>query len=902
MGELTRNFDWSQTEIGSPDHWPEPLRVTLGIMLSSRFPMFLWWGENLIQFYNDGYRPSLGNEGKHPKALGQRGKECWPEIWEIIYPLIRQVQTTGEATWSEDQLVPIYRNGRIEEVYWTFSYSPVWGESGEVGGVLVVCTETTQAVLANKKLEQNAHNLANMILQAPVAMCILTGPSHVIEVANERIIELWGKPGSAVVGKPVFDALPEARGQGLEEVMDRVYGTGETFEAQEMPVSLLRNGIQEIVYQNFVYQPYRNDKGNVSGIIAITVDVTEHVLAKKELERFNSQLRIANENFRNIILHAPVAMGLFLGEDMVIDVINNNFLALWDRDASVVGKPVLEILPEMEGQPYFQIMKDVFHSGETHFANEAKVFLNRNGSLDEGYYNFINQAFKDSDGKIIGIVVVAHEVTEQVQARKRLEELNAEFALSGSRLRLAIDATGLGTWDYEPQTEVLYLSPEFRLILGIGREEPVTLAAFMNNVYSEDKELILQQLTLPRSELLDKFDLKYRVCRFDNNDLRWVNVRGIVLFDEGGKPARLTGTILDITEARQAEERSAKLAAIVTFSDDAIISKTLDSVVTSWNRAAERIFGYTEEEMIGQSILKIIPTDRTDEEPRIIERLGRGEPVDHFETKRLRKDGKVLDVSLTISPLRDNEGNIIGASKIARDISEQKRNEQRKNDFIGMVSHELKTPLTSLNAVLQFAASKLKNFEDPFLRTAMSRANLQVKKMTTLINGFLNVSRLESGKMYLDKRWFDLDSLVREIVEETSLVSASNPILFEHCEKTPVYADYDKISSVVSNLIGNAVKYSGNDKPINVYCRIDGRMATVSVADNGPGIKPEDLKRIFERYYRIETDLSHQVGGFGIGLYLSSEIVKGHRGKIWAKSKPGKGSTFYFTLPLRQIE
>ena len=148
MGRLTREFDWSATVIGNPDTWSQSLLTTVSIILNSRFPMFLWWGPDLIQFYNDAYRPSLGNDGKHPKAIGQRGEDCWPEIWPVIKPLIDQVLTTGEPTWSEDQLIPIFRNNRLEDVYWTFSYSAVNDETGKPAGVLVICNETTEKVKA----------------------------------------------------------------------------------------------------------------------------------------------------------------------------------------------------------------------------------------------------------------------------------------------------------------------------------------------------------------------------------------------------------------------------------------------------------------------------------------------------------------------------------------------------------------------------------------------------------------------------------------------------------------------------------------------------------------------------------------------------------------------------------
>jgi PAS domain-containing protein len=153
MGRLTRAYNWSETTLGDPENWSLSLLTTIGIMLKSKFPMFLWWGDELIQFYNDAYRPSLGNEGKHPKALGQRGAECWPEIWPVIKPLIDQVMQGGPSTWSEDQLIPIYRNNRLEDVYWTFSYSKVDDESGKPGGVLVICSETTEKVLNFQKIE-----------------------------------------------------------------------------------------------------------------------------------------------------------------------------------------------------------------------------------------------------------------------------------------------------------------------------------------------------------------------------------------------------------------------------------------------------------------------------------------------------------------------------------------------------------------------------------------------------------------------------------------------------------------------------------------------------------------------------------------------------------------------------
>ena len=291
MGHLIRTYDWSKTSIGNFEQWPPSLKTTLGIILHSDFPMFLWWGEEMIQFYNDAYRPSLGNNGKHPKALGQKAKDCWPEIWGIISPLIQQVRVSGKSFFSEDQLIPIYRNGQIENVYWTFSYSPVIENTGKIEGVLVVCTETTKKVemykeveTARRKLEQSENNLRNMMLQSPVAMCILKGPSFTIEIANEKILEIWGKRKEEVMLRPLFEGLPEARAQGLEDVLQKVLQTGERFVAVERPVNLLRNGKLETKYINFLYEAFRGGDSAILGVMGVAIEVTEQVIARQRIE------------------------------------------------------------------------------------------------------------------------------------------------------------------------------------------------------------------------------------------------------------------------------------------------------------------------------------------------------------------------------------------------------------------------------------------------------------------------------------------------------------------------------------------------------------------------------------------------------------------------------------------
>ena len=269
------------------------------------------------------------------------------------------------------------------------------------------------------------------------------------------------------------------------------------------------------------------------------------------------------------------------------------------------------------------------------------------------------------------------------------------------------------------------------------------------------------------------------------------------------------------------------------------------------------------------------------------------------EFRILGKDGDYRWLYARIPARFRSDGSFMGYVSSCIDITELKKDELRKNDFIGMVSHELKTPLTAITGLIQLSGAKLKNNEDALLRNAMDKALVQVRKMAVMINGFLNVSRLESGKIMIDKDDFYLDELVIEIVKETEMTMTTHEIYFEPCEPVLVFADQDKIGSVISNLLSNAVKYSPEGKSIRVQCQSLNGHAVVSVQDEGLGMAPEDTAKIFDRYHRVEANHTRNIAGFGIGLYLSAEIINRHDGKIWVESEPGKGSTFYFSLPIK---
>jgi PAS domain S-box-containing protein len=364
----------------------------------------------------------------------------------------------------------------------------------------------------------------------------------------------------------------------------------------------------------------------------------------------------------------------------------------------------------------------------------------------------------------------------------------------------------------------------------------------------------------------------------------------------------------DISHQGLAEEKQAMLAAIVSSSDDAIISKTLFGIITSWNQAATKMFGYTESEVIGRHISIIIPPDRMEEETMIIENIRSGKKIKHFETVRVAKDGRKLNIALTVSPIRNKAGKIIGASKIARDITDKIQMEKQmllyteklkqlnkyKDDFMAMASHELKTPLTIIKANLDIMDLKMQQDENHLF---VEKTIKQVEKLNQLINDLLDISKMQAGKLELKLADFDMNDLLKEMIRNMQATTAIRIVLKQVSKKQLLaYGDKDRIGLVISNLLGNAIKYSPNSKEIKVKAFRSEDAIIVSIEDKGIGIPEEELTNIFSRFYRV-SGVTSTFSGSGIGLYVSSQIISRHGGKIWAVSELNKGSTFYFSIP-----
>ncbi len=363
----------------------------------------------------------------------------------------------------------------------------------------------------------------------------------------------------------------------------------------------------------------------------------------------------------------------------------------------------------------------------------------------------------------------------------------------------------------------------------------------------------------------------------------------------------------DISERKEAERIRAHFAAIVESAEDAIISKDLDGVIQSWNMGAERIFGYRPEEAIGRSITMLIPPERQAEEPEILARVRNGERLMHYETVRVTKDGRRIPISLTISPIKNVSGEIIGASKIARDISERigienalREAERRKDEFLAMLAHELRNPLTPIRTGLDIIQ---KNLGDPKRRQwALEVIDRQLMQLGRVIDDLLDLARIVNGNIALKKDVVSLHALVSSAVEASRALIHSRRHELRVDLPTPdvsLYVDPVRMTQALTNLLMNAAKYTSPGGTIAVEGRVKDGSAYIRVSDTGRGIDAALLPKVFDPFVQGKTNYARTDGGLGIGLSIVRRIVEMHDGSVSAFSRgPNTGSEFSIKLPV----
>ena len=448
-GKLARSVDWTRTPLGAPGTWPQSLKTIVGVILQSRQPMFLWWGPELIQVYNDAYLPSFGM-GKHPAAMGQRGRDCWPEIWPIVWPQIDDVMSRRRSSWNEDQLVPVLRNGHVEEVYWTYGYSPVLDEEGGVGGVLVVCTETTSQVVVARR-NRTMRSLAERTALTTDPTVMLDAAVEALEDAREDV------PFALVYRYEVRSrALRLVRAAGLTnpatvDAIVRARLGPSPFGVREPRVELVprdgERGLPGGVWPEpapalFVVPVSPSGRQSSTDVIVFGLSprlpfddgyrnhltqIANHLaFAQAQLNAFRIQAAADSER-NNLLLQAPVGTALLSGPEHVFRLANPLFCRMVRRD-DLVGKPYWQAFPRPEERQLGEILDRVYESGEPYSTEEYRVphDLQDDGTRQDRYFKFNLEPLRDAEEQVYGMMAVAIEISEQVRARQVLERSQAE--------------------------------------------------------------------------------------------------------------------------------------------------------------------------------------------------------------------------------------------------------------------------------------------------------------------------------------------------------------------------------------------------------------------------------------------------------------------------------------------
>lgn len=644
------------------------------------------------------------------------------------------------------------------------------------------------------------------------ATAIYTSENIVIEFANDQMISFWGKDRN-VIGLELEVAVPELKGQPFIALLQQVWRTGNTYTAENQSAELRVNGKLQRFHFNFEYKAIKNEHGEVYSILHTATDVTQLNLAKQALDtgllrehELNRKLLSANaslgksqDKFASLVKNAPVAITFLQGPELLVELVNKKMLEIWGRrEEQVINLSILDETNPLIDPEQVRLINRVYETQDPYYGFSVKINILSPFSVITRYFDLIYEPVLDVENEVIGVMIVATDVTEHSLSFQREQSLAEELTASNNelaaineemhasneelnrredQLQFIIDAAEIGIWDLDLRNLQLSGNDRFKSWLGLSEQDAISLSELYKVIHKDDYAHVSSAIKEAlREHSSGKFNVEFQLNIPGELLPRYIAAKGKASFNIQQQPLKFSGTMMDITERKQ--------------------------------------------------------------------------------------------------------------------------DELRKNDFIGMVSHELKTPLTSLNGYSQILQSRAKKNQDEFSVNALKKIGTQVSKMTALINGFLNISRLESGKIHLEKKKFNLDELIAENIKESELLTETHQILFTPCPPVEVEADKDKISSVITNFISNAVKYSPAGKLIEIQCEVSPSEVRVGVKDHGMGIKKEDSERLFERFYRVRNGQTQLISGFGIGLYLSAEIVKSHSGKIWVDSIPGEGSTFFFTLPL----
>lgn len=661
-----------------------------------------------------------------------------------------------------------------------------------------------------------------------------------------------------------------------------------------------------------------------------------------DLLKTQTELLEHHELLETIVNEVPAGICVLKGPEMVIETVNRKLQQMWARDESIIGKTLLEIRPEIKGQKFPDLLNKVYTTGTSHSNFDENVDLVINETRQTVYRDYSYTPLKNTEGVTHSVLAMTIDVTERTLSRLREQQLLEEQSaineeLYASNEELAATNEELHEAQEAQQKLIETLEESEARFRNLIMDAPVAICVLKGpelifDAINTECLKILGKTTgvvgkslreaspeLEKQSFLPLLDHVYQTGEpyFGNEAMASFEHSGKMvtgyfnfiykpLKDDKGAVEGIMIVATEVTDliAARTERENAETKFGLAIEAAQMGSWHIDPKTKHlhYNTTLAKLYGYEGEEMMtyDQAIAQVTEDCREKLVEEIEKAINDGGVYDVTFTQHRFNDNEIIWLRSLGKITQDEHGNYTIFSGVVMDITELKQDEQRKNDFIGMVSHELKTPLTSLKGYAQILHSRAKKQEDTFAANALTKVTDQVKKMTAMINGFLNISRLESGKIHLSKQHFNIDELIQENIEESDILITTHNIIFGSCASVNVFADRDKIGSVISNMISNAVKYSPEGKDIEIHCELIDKHIQISIKDQGMGIEQKDIPKLFDRFYRVESNQTQLISGFGIGLYLSAEIIRRHHGKIWVESQHGLGSTFFFTLPVTE--